>query len=118
MSSENSFIRLQKNNPISLHSYQAIFNKTLFYPIFTWEQNFVKKFNWYSRIIWKQKILTTSTKRADIKGNKSSMQAIVLCKEDDILDKFSHLPPSLTIIPHYTVIYWARITVFFLKRIQ
>lgn len=54
----------------------------------------------------------------DIKGNQSSMQAVVLCLEQDILDKFSHLPPGLTIIPHYTIIYWTRITVFFLKRIQ
>lgn len=117
MGSENSFIQLQKKDPISLHTY-TVFSKTLLHPIFTWEQNFVKKLNWYSRIILERKILKTSIKRPGIKGNKSSMQAIVLCKEDDISDKFSHLPPGLTVIPHYTIIYWARVTVFFLKRIQ
>lgn len=118
MDNQNNFILLQKKNPISLHSYHTVFNKTLFHPIFIWDQNFVKKLNWYSRIILKRKILKTSIKMTDIKGNQSSMQAVVLCLEQDILDKFSHLPPGLTIIPHYTIIYWTRITVFFLKRIQ
>lgn len=53
MDSQNSFILLQKKNPISLHSYHIVFNKTLFYPIFIWDQNFVKKLNWYSTIILK-----------------------------------------------------------------